>query len=142
MPDVIAIADAVAAELNTGSFSIPFTARRMLLPDFALAELTDIKVTIVPNSVEMTPFCRQWTQYDYAIDIGIQKKLSGDTDTDLPELLALVDEMLTFLRKRTLTAAPSAVWIKTLNEPLYSREHLSQSRVFTSVITVTYRTVG
>jgi hypothetical protein len=68
MPDVIAIADAVAAELNAGSFSLPFTAKRMLLPDFALTELTDLKVTVVPHGVEMTPFCRQWTQYDYAID--------------------------------------------------------------------------
>ena len=142
MADIITVADAVTTELNTGSFSVPVTAVRNLLPEFDLAELADLKVTVVPKSAEMTPFSREYTQYDYSIDIGLQKKLSENVETELPTLLALADEIVTFLRKRILASLPHATWLRCSNDPVYSREHLAQSRVFTSVITVTYRMVA
>jgi len=142
MADIITIADAVTTELNAGSFSQEIMAVRLLLPEFELSELSELKVTVVPKGVEMTPFSRQYTQYDFAIDIGIQKKLTGEVDTQMPSMIALADEIVTFLRKRTLSALPAATWLRCLNDPVYSREHLAQSRVFTSVITVTYWMVG
>lgn len=142
MPDIITLADAITAEINTGTFSRSIAATRSLMPEFDLAELSDLKVTVVPKAVDFAPFSRQYTQYDYSIDIGIQKKLSGDIETEMPPMLGLVDEIVTFLRKRKLADMPAAAWIKCTNDPVYARDHLAQSRVFTSVITVTYRMVA
>ena len=44
-----------------------------------------------------------------------------------------------FLKRRLLQSAPWAAWVRTANEPVYAPEHLSERRVFTSVLTVTYR---
>ncbi len=135
------IADAVTAELNDGGFSLPFTAQRLLLPDFELSQLADMKVSVVPKAVEFNAFSRQHTQYEFSVDVGIQQKLDGDVETLLPGLLSFVDEMVTFLRKRKLTSVPEAVWLRSVNDPIYSREHLVNQRTFTSILTVTYKAV-
>ena len=136
MLDIITLADAVAAEINTGSFSVPVTAQRLLLPEFELGDLTQLKVTVVPQSVETAALTRQMMIYEVAIDVGIQKKLSGEVDTELPGLLSLVEQINVFLRKRAIAGA---VWTRSSINPIYARDHLAQSRVFTSVITITYK---
>ena len=138
MIDSIALADAVTVAINTGSFSVPVAAQRLLLPEFELADLAQLKVTVVPKSVDITALTRQTMVYEVSIDVGVQKKLSGEVDTELPGLLTLVEEINVFLRKRPISGA---VWTKSSIDPIYAREHLSQSRVFTSVITITYKMV-
>ena len=138
------IADAVAAELNAaeaGTFSIDFTSERRVLPEFDLAELADLKVCIVPKAVTITGSTRAACQYEITVDIGIQKKLGKDLDSDVATLGTLVDEIADYLRRRALTQAPYAAWVSITNEPVYAPEHLAEQRVFTSVLTVTYRAV-
>jgi len=138
------IADAVATELGAappGTFSETFTVERCVLPEFDLEDLSALKVTVVPKSVEITGSTRATSQYDIAIDIGVQKKLANDLDVEVAALGTLVDEMADYLRSRTLEQAPFAVWIGISNDPVYAPEHLGQRRVFTSVLTVTYRAV-
>ena len=138
------IADAVATELNAasgGTFSQAFTAVRRVLPEFELADLAELKVSVVPKSVEMTRSTRAGAQYDIAVDIGVQKKLGKDLDTEVAALGTLVDEMADWLRGRILTQAPYGTWLSIANDPVYVPEHLAERRVFTSVLTVTYRAV-
>jgi len=139
---VIDIADAVAAELNAsdpGTFSQVFAAERKVLPVYELSDLADMKVTVVPKAVEISGSTRSVCQYDISVDIGVQKKLGKDLDTEVAALSTLVDEIADHLRKRQLSAATFAVWVGTINEPVYAPEHLANQRVFTSVLTVTYR---
>jgi len=136
---VIDIADAVTAELAGGTFSQAFTPERRVLPFFELADLAALKVTVVPKAVEITGSTRSVSQYDVQVDIGIQKKLGSDLDTEVAELCGLVDEIAEYLRQRPLAAAPYAVWVRTANEPVYAPEHLLEKRAFTSVLTLTYR---
>ena len=139
---VIDIADAVTAELNAAppdTFSEAFTAVRMVLPEFDLADLAELKVTVVPKSVEITGATRATSQYEIAVDVGIQKKLGKDLDTEVAALGTLVDEISDYLRRRQLAQTPWAAWSAIRNEPVYAPEHLAQERVFTSVLTVTYR---
>ncbi|MBW1649016.1 MAG: hypothetical protein JRJ72_13110 [Deltaproteobacteria bacterium] len=136
------IADAVVAELNAapaGTFSQPFTAQRRVLPEFDLEDLAQLKVSVVPKSVEITGSTRAASQYEIAVDVGVQKKLGKDLDAEVAALGTLVDEMADFLRGRTLDQAPFAVWVGIRNDPVYAPEHLAERRVFTSVLTVTYR---
>ena len=142
---IIDIADAVVAELNAapaGTFDPAFTAARRVLPEFALPELAELKVTAVPKAVEAGGSTRSAGQFDFQIDIGVQKKLGRDLDAEVAALCGLVDAIAGYLRRRPLAAAPHAVWVRTRNDPVYAPEHLAENRTFTSVLTVTYRSVG
>lgn len=139
---VIDIADAVAAELNSapaGTFDPAFSVERRVLPEFGLEDLAELKVTVVPKRVEITGSTRSASQYEIAVDIGVQKKCGKDLDTEVAALGTLVDQVADYLRRRPLSAAPFAAWVGITNEPVYAPEHLAEQRVFTSVLTVTYR---
>ncbi len=145
MARVIDIADAVVAELNAapaGTFDPAFTAVRRVLPEFDLPDLAELKVTVVPKAVEITGATRSVGQFDCQIDIGVQKKLGKDLDTEVAALCGLVEAIAGYLRRRALAAAPHAAWVRTQNDPVYAPEHLAEQRTFTSVLTVTYRSVG
>ena len=142
---IIDIADAVVTELNAapaGTFDPAFTAARRVLPEFDLAELAELRVTVVPKAVEISGSTRSVGQFDFQVDIGVQKKLGKDLDTETAGLCGLVDGIAGYLRRRSLAAAPHAVWVRTQNDPVYAPEHLAEQRAFTSVLTVTYRSVG
>ena len=139
---VMDIADAVATELGTGAFSQAIAPQRMVLPEFGLEDMADLRVTVVPKAVEVTGSTRSVCQHDVQIDIGIQKKLGKDLDAEVPVLCELVDEIAAFLKRRPLQATPHAVWVRSANEPIYAPEHLAEQRVFTSVLTVTYRAMS
>jgi len=136
---IIDIADAVAAALNAPGepgFSQEFTAERKALPAFDLADLAGLHVTVVPKGVEAAAASRGHSQHDYQIDVGVQKKLGTDLEAETAAMLALVDEIAAFLARRAMVGA---AWVRSANEPVYSPEHLSDKRLFTSVLTVTYR---
>ena len=138
------IADAVTAELNAaapGTFTQSFTAVRKVLPFYELQDLAGLKVTVVPKAVEITGSTRSNSQYDFSIDIGIQKKLGSPSalEAEVESLGAVVDQIAEYLRRRPLPGAPFAAWVSTINDPVYAPEHLLEKRVFTSVLTLTYR---
>lgn len=141
------IADAVTAEINApGNNLLPgTTAVRRVLPEFELKDLVELKVTVVPRSVNITGATRTSSQYEIAIDIGLQKKIAtapaGSMDTDVAALGTLVDQIANHLQRRQLTGFPWATWVSIANDPLYVPEHLAQQSVFTSVLTVTYRAI-
>jgi len=118
------IADAVVAELASGSFSQPISPQRLVLPEFDLAALADLRVTVVPKAIEISAASRVASRHDVQIDIGIQKKLGKDLDAEVPVLCELVDEIAAFLKRRPLQATPHAVWVRSANEPIYAPEPL------------------
>lgn len=134
------IADAVTTQINASAL-LPggVTAQRMVLPEFELADLAELKVAVVPKSVLITGSTRAASQYEIAVDVGVQKKLGKDLDGEVATLGTLVDQIIEHLRRRALSGAPYASWVSINNEPVYAPEHLAEQRVFTSVLTVTYR---
>lgn len=137
MSTVLAIADAVAASLNAGSFDPPLAAVRRYLPTFELADLAELKVSVVPRSLAIANATRATGYFDCAIDIGVQKKL--DDDAEIDALVDLVERIADHLRQKRLAAAPEAAFMSITNEPVVAAEHLDTQRVFTSILTVTYR---
>ena len=140
------IAGAVAAEINAApgspaTFNQTFTAVRKVVPAYELSELTELKVTVVPKAVEISGSTRSASQYDITVDIGIQKKLPAtpEMDAEVETLGMLVDQIAEYLRRRPLSTAPFASWVSITNDPVYAPEHLLEKRVFTSVLTLTYR---
>ena len=144
MSSVMDIADAVAAELNAapaGAFDPGFTAVRPVLPEFTLAELADFRVAVVPRSLEFAGSTRSSQQVEIAIHIGGMKKLGTDLDGEVTALVALVEQIATYLASRRLRNAADAAWVRMANDPIYSPQHLASQRTFTSVLTVTYLTM-
>ncbi len=133
------IAEAVVVQLNAGSFSEKFEAERAYLPVFELADLKNVRVTVVPKSLSIVPGGRAHNQHDYAIDVAVQKKLDVADNAEIDPLLTLVDEIADFFRLKRLDSYPGAVWLKTENEPVFSQEHLDQFRQFTGLLTFTFR---
>jgi hypothetical protein len=142
---VIDIADVVVALLNgdDADFSQDFEAQRKVRPSFELADLTDLRVTVVPKAVETSIASRSLSQYDVQVDVGIQKKLpaGADEEVEVATMCGLVEEVADFLKGKPLEGDGwRASWVRpAVNEPVYSTEHLAEKRVFTSVLTLTYR---
>ena len=142
----IDIADAVAAELSAaepGTFAEEFTAQRRVLPKFELADLADLKVSVVPKGIEIENASREARRCDISVDIGVQQKVGKDVDAEVERLCELVEQIADYLAGRGLLASgmSGVAFLSIANEPVYSTEHLADDLVFTSVLTVTYRTL-
>ena len=135
------IADAIVSELSNGSFSEPLVITRRVLPEYEIAELKALTVTVVPKSVAIANITRQSSSFDVVSDVGIQQKIGKDTDTEVLRLSGIVTEIVTFLNRKRLTDVPAAQFKSIVNEPVYAPEHLSEKRLFTSILTVTYKVI-
>lgn len=135
------IAGAVVLELNAQSFTPPFTAVRHYRPEFDLAQLKTLRVSVVPRSIAIVSLGRSLNQHDVSVDVAVQAKIDAASTDDLDELMGLVEQIAEFFRLRRLTQVPSAVWQRTENSPIYSPEHLERHGVFTSILTLTFRVV-
>ena len=143
---ITTIADAVVTELNgapAGTFAQAFIAARHYRPQFDLAELKTLRVSVVPKGIGITGLMRNANQHDVSIDVAVQKKVppSPADMAELDSLMLLTEQIADFFRLRRLTALPEALWTKTDNVPVYSPEHIEQKQVFTSVLTLTFRVV-
>jgi hypothetical protein len=131
------IADAVVDILNAADLDMEFTAERTLLPIYDLKSLKILKVSVVPKGRKITQGARVLTIDEIQIDIGVQKKISDDSELD--DLLKLVEDIVSLFPAERLEGYPLAICIKKENEPIYDPGHLRQFRQFTSVITLTFK---
>ncbi len=140
MQMTIDLADAVTSQVNQSGI-VPH-AKRQVLPIHDLSQLRELTISVVPRGVQVQSITRKLSQYDCQVDIGIQQKLTvpqDEIDTAVKELSGLVQQIAEYLQRQPLTEMPYAIWIKIENEPVYDSSHLAQQRVFTSVLTLTYR---
>ena len=95
---------------------------------------------MIPRNSTSAPASRTTCQYDHTLDLAVQNKISG-SDEDLDALVNLVDEIEKSLRLQTLTTVSGrqAKWAGTTSEAAYDLKHLEEKRVFTSVMTLSYR---
>jgi len=137
---IAAIADAVAAHINAGTYLRPVTAERLYQPAFTLEDLKDLRVSVVPRTVGISAASRDSSIVECVIDVGVQQKLPpANEQAEIDALLDLVEEIADRLRLTRLPGAPEAAWAGIAHEPVVSSESLEQHRVFTSVLSVTYR---
>ena len=140
---VIAIADAVVAVLKAEPLKLD--AVRAYRPEFELPELKTLRVSVVPQGIEITSLNRSVNQHDVSIDVAVQKKVDPANHAVLDSLMTQVQQIADELRLRRLdlpgngSGGGTAIWIKTENSPIYSTDHLQTKQVFTSVLTFTFR---
>jgi hypothetical protein len=131
------LADAVLAAIQGNGWSMPLSASRKFVPNYDLRDLDGLVVTVVPRSVGTTNAARSLLGNEIAIDVAIQRKVSSAAPEQIDPLMDIVQEVFDFLTRLKLTGQ-SAAWLRIANQPIYAPEHLSEKRLFTSVITVTY----
>ena len=140
MSTIATIADALAAHINAGSFGQPVNAVRMFQPAFTLEDLKDLRVTVVPRTIAIAAATRDSSTFECVLDVGVQKKLPAEDEAaEIDGLLDLVEAIADHVRLTRLPDAPDAAWVGVTQEPVVSSESLEQHRVFTSVLSVTYR---
>jgi hypothetical protein len=111
MSVIVEIADAVAAAINDGTYAEPVTAERAYRPSFDLEELGELKVTVVPRSVNTANLARQQSQVDCTVDVGLQQRVDAGDDARLDALLDLAEEIGDQLRHKRLAGYPQAAWV-------------------------------
>lgn len=150
---VVEIADAVADALNGASLSQSFDAERAYLPVLCKQdeegddELAGLVVTVVARELSLAMLDRSRDDYDYQIDVGIQKRLGSGTMTDAEvvtacdPLMGFVEEVADLFRGRRLTIAydEGPLCVAVANAPIYDPESLEKHRVFLSVVRLTFR---
>ena len=136
---LIAIADAVVESLNGASFSQSLTAERHYQPVFDLPNMADLHVSVVPKGIEVLASSRNQNQHDYAIHIGVQQKVAGDSEADA--LMTLAEEIADHFRlgRVQVVGIGSIPVLKVGTEPVFAPEHLTEKRLFTSIVTLTFR---
>ena len=141
----VEIAEALRALLAGATFGLGVTVRRSRVPVVDLKDLTGAGVilTVVPRAVEEALASRSESVLTVRVDVGVQCKPATLDDADLDPLDDLVEALLDVVRRQRLTLAggTTAVWVSHTNEPIVLAEHLDEDRVYSSVVTVTYRLV-
>jgi len=137
--EIVQVAEAVKESLNAASFSQPVNAERKYLPLFDLKDMKDLHVTVVPRGVAVSTLGRNRNQYDYQVDVAVQKKLADEGPLEVDPLMSLVEEIADHFRLKRLAGYPEACWTRTRNEPVYDPEHMNELRQFTSVLTFTFK---
>lgn len=144
--DIVQLADAIVDSLNASEVLSGATAVRRPFPLIDLSKIgEDTLVQVMPRSAEFSPASRTGLYVDIAIDIGVQRRMPKFTNDDVDELLALVERVGAYLHLLDFpdVGGPGNVarWLSMSNEPVYAPDHLLNFSVFTSVLTVTYRTL-
>lgn len=135
----VTIAEQVKTEINAHTFTLAITAVRKYLPEFDLKDMAALHCTVVPKSVETETQSRESESDDVQIDVVLQQLADPANLTTVDALMSLVQEVADFFRLRSLTDG-SASWVKT-EQLIYSVDHMSEKRLFTNVLTFTFKTV-
>jgi hypothetical protein len=115
---VIAIADAVVSTLNAAAeanaLSLYFVAERAYVPVYDSAkDFVDLKVTVVPHGLTFAALARRSDDFDYVVDVAVQKRIEAGAKTAAEiavaadPLMVLVEEMLDLFRGKRMDAHPT-----------------------------------
>lgn len=146
MTSAIQVARAAAQTISDapdGTFTCGrLVATWRVLPDAEAAKMAEVAVVVVPRSVETVTADRGGRHDDVTLTIGVQQRVGRDMDTDVGRLVETTQEIADYLWRRDLSGLPSAKWVRSRIEPIYSPEHLAEHRVYTGVLVVVYRVHG
>jgi hypothetical protein len=149
---VVTIAEAVKDRLNAppAPLSQSFTAIRAYVPTFGKQdsdadEFAELRVTVVAAELTMATLSRRDDDFDYVVDVAIQKRIDreaiedADFNAEVDPLMLLAEEVMDLFRGKRLTGYETALCVAAANRPIFAPEHLDEQRLFTSLIRLTFR---
>lgn len=126
---VITLANAVAEKLSEHNAEVLF------FPTFDLRELEEMRVVVVPVTVEYKNLSRTSHEELLKVQVGILKRGCED---NLDDMLQFVEGLgLGFLNEHLA----GAVCVCVAYNPIYYPEHLRERGQFTSVIELTFKKI-
>jgi len=151
----IQIADALVTALNAPTYEHQgaeveyvetFVAARAFKPIGKVTDLAELRVTVIPRAMKLTPETVADNEAIYDVDIGVQKKIEGNTDA---EQLAEIDRLCRLCEQLIegaesfgqLQSEPPAAFHGATRQPLWDPVHLRDHGVFTAAITTTWLTI-
>lgn len=135
---LVDLADALVDDLNANvAFAQEFTARRAYLPLRDLKDFATLQVTVLLKSTSTKPIDRKSDQRDVELVVAVQRKVNPDDLDAVDNLIALVEQIAAHVNRGRL--ADQAVHTGTVIDPLVAQDHLLEQRIFTSILTFTYR---
>lgn len=134
---IIELADAVKVLLEPATAGAGGTIEREYVPRLKLEDLQaqGLTVTVVPRTADTARLSRVSIRRDLVIDVAVQKRTATKAESD--DLVELADGMADVLWGATNPI--TGVSLLGVQQTVYSPEHMDQQRVFTSVLTATYR---
>lgn len=138
MATVLQVADAVTAQINAAELSREVTAERLYVPNFDLADLKTMRVSVVPRELLIESLDRSSNRYNAKIDVAVQQKFSTGSHAEIDPLVDLVEEIVDLFRMKRLPSMPEARCIAVEMPVIYSPEMWDQDRTFTSLMTLTF----
>ena len=128
----------MTAGLNAARLSQAFIAQRLYVPNFDLEDMKELRVTVVPRELELSPLDREQNCVHARIDVAVQKKFNSGTNAEIDPLVGFVEEVADLFRLKRLASFHAARCVKVEHTVLYSCEHWEQLRQFTSLLTLTF----
>ena len=134
------IAKAIVDDCNATTWSQDCKFSSVYVPREDLESLRGLAVTVVYMGQRAVPDSRAAWRHEYDIDIGVQKKLTTDTDDEADYYSDLLDAIADYWKTHTPgTTAARLVKSEWINP--YVPDHMTTNRVFTGVIRLTFRLV-
>jgi hypothetical protein len=141
----ILIADSLAESLSSATFDgtvQKVNAVRTYVADYTLDDLSDLRVSVVPGSVEVSNHTHGADLFEYEVHVVLGKKLLADEEID--DMIDLRTNIVDSIRSKTLPASTPAMpagvqWFGITNVVTYDRDQVTGSRVFLADISVSYR---
>lgn len=135
------LAHAVAVELNEADFAFLFAVTSGFAPIYTLKELQELRVTVIPRSVEREIASRAAVSRRLFVDVAVQRAVSPgpQRDVEVDELLAFTESLADYLNMRVLQDQPQFRWLGSSHDPMLDIERLYEQHCFASLLTLTYR---
>ena len=119
-----------------------FTAARVAMIRFDVADLDAITVSVIPRSSASEYITRGAVGRELGVDVAVQKRLGQavDTVTEVDYLSSVAETVRAYLMANPkLSSLGDVRLISAEMDPLYYQNHLLEKSVFTSVISLTYQ---
>lgn len=135
---ILEIADAVATVVDALP-AMAGTVRRAYVPVYDLRDLTTLRCTVVPRELSLVALSRRDDDHDYIIDVAVQKKVATVEPAEIDPLMLLPQSIADAFRGQHPASYPAALCVAVTNRPIFDPGHLDEHRVFTTVVSLTFR---
>lgn len=142
-PHAAQIADALAAGLASYTFSPPYASInpvRRYVPDYEIAELGSLHVSVVPGPVTTEKTARGSDLFQHQIAVVLARQTDG-SNADLDALGQLAEEILDAIRSEALdtpTMPPMCRYLSAEMETSLDRDAMTDRRVYLAQLAITY----
>jgi hypothetical protein len=134
------IAEAIVSDCNGATWSSTVAFESKYVPRENLESITDPIVTVIYAQQRAVPDSRAAWRHEYDIDLGIQKRVSTDDTSDIDGMSDLLDEVADYWKTRKPTGTGAVMKFVEWISP-YVPDHLTNAKVFTGVLRLTFRLV-